>query len=564
MDGLDTQIRNKIRKGALALATVVALVLPAAASASSNQEMIMQDDPQLLGDPNRMVVALAGMKDVGVDRVRVSVFWNHVAPSPLSQRKPKFPSPGASWPGSYPRGSWVLYDRLVFAARQVGIGLLFTVTGPSPAWATPGRHRREGLYKPDPGEFRDFVKAVATRYSGAYPVNQEPPAPRRGLTIGGITIGGGNPAPAPSPDRLPRVDHWSIWNEPGYPSWLQPMWRNNHPKRKKDMVAAAPAHYRRLVDGAWSALSATGHGSDVILIGETSPRGTKKPNDLGNAIAPAEFVRELYCLRSNFKAYKGKAARLRGCPDTAAKRRRFRARHPGLFLASGYAHHPYSLNKSRWEKPTWRHPYKDNISIGNLRKLTSTLDRAAFFWGSLRPPMNVWITEYGYQTTPPDPIAGVAQDRQGPLTAWGEYLAYKNPRVASIAQFLLIDDKPVPGYRGNDPRRWVSWQSGLFAQNGRPKPFLQDFRRPLHVSQSGRRVRLFGTFRPANTGVPVGVAVQYMGADRTWRNLNALVTNNPRGYVDTPVTVPGPGFVRLAWLNPATKQVEPTRPTAVK
>ncbi len=522
----------------------------------------MQDDPQLLGDPTTMVAALNGMKTVGVDRVRVSVFWNHLAPAARSQRKPSGFN-GAN-PAAYAQRSWDVYDRIVFAANALNIGVLFTLTGPAPAWATPGTQRREGIFKPSPSEFRAFARAVGTRYSGTYTVTRAAAAAtKRQLTIGGLTLGA--PAkPAAVTTRIPRVGHWSIWNEPGYPSWLMPMWLNNKPKRVKDMVAAAPAHYRKLVDGGWSSLMATGHKGDVILIGETSPRGTKKPNDLGNAMAPGEFVRELYCLRSNYKPYKGKAARLRGCPDTASKRGRFRRSHPGLFQATGYAHHPYSLDKSRWQKPSWKHKSKDNIPIGNLSRLTRILDRAHFYWGSQRSPMPIYFTEYGYQTSPPDPVAGVSPDRQGPLSAWGEYLAYKNPRVASIAQFLLIDDKPVPGYSGANPKRWVSWQSGLFEVGGKPKIFLQDFQRPIYVTQQGRRVRVFGTYRPATFGQKVGYAVQYVRAGQTWQNIAVNIASNPYQYVSTPVQVPGPGFVRFLWLNPATNKLEPSRPAAVR
>ena len=80
------------------------------------------------------------------------------------------------------------------------------------------------------------------------------------------------------------------------------------------MVAASPHHYRRLVDAAWSGLSASGHRGDTILIGETAPRGGKKPSQLGNAMPPAEFVRELYCLRRNFRPYRGRAARIAELP----------------------------------------------------------------------------------------------------------------------------------------------------------------------------------------------------------------------------------------------------------
>ena len=207
-----------------------------------------------------------------MDRVRVSLFWDHVAPGRFSQRKPRFPDPGPSWPGAYPRGSWTRYDRIVLAAQRTGVGLLFSVTGPAPEWATPGDAKPVGVRRPSPPEFRAFVKAAGIRYSGAYPIDSRPPPPRRGapISIGGIEIGGEQQPPQPAPGKLPRVDHWSIWNEPNYPQWLRPIWLSNRPKTSAQMVAAAPHHYRRLVDAAWSGLGASGHGGDTILIGETA------------------------------------------------------------------------------------------------------------------------------------------------------------------------------------------------------------------------------------------------------------------------------------------------------
>ena len=64
------------------LATAVAGALAPAASASPSQEAIIQDDPLLLNARSQDEAdrAFATFKAIGVDRVRVSVFWNHVAP----------------------------------------------------------------------------------------------------------------------------------------------------------------------------------------------------------------------------------------------------------------------------------------------------------------------------------------------------------------------------------------------------------------------------------------------------------------------------------------------------
>ena len=512
------------------------------AAAAPDQESVLQDDPQLLGvRPYQLEQRIFFLKVIGVDRLRISVFWKNVALRGKSQRRPRYRSPGASYPQSYPAGAWDAYDNLVIAAKKYDMKLLFTLTGPAPSWATPGRHRREGLFKPDARDFRAFAAAVGRRYSGSFTGHD--PATGRAR-------------------RLPRVDSWSIWNEPNFPSWLLPMWQNNRPRRARDMVAVAPHHYRKLLDAGWAGLRSSGHGRDLVLIGETAPRGGKKPSQLGNSMPPAEFVRELYCVKANLRPYTGEQARERDCPATPAARRAFRRRHPGLFAAGGYAHHAYSLDRRTWREPTWRHPIKDNVPIGNLGRLIRTLDRAGSTWGGGRR-MKIWITEYGYQTTPPDPVAGVEPERQGPLTAWGEYMAYRNPRVASIAQFLFVDDRPILRYDAGDPKRWMTWQSGLFTQDGAPKPFLRDYILPLYTTQDGLTVRLFGAYRPGRAGTPVDGRVEYSANGGQWVPIRGFRTANPRGYVSTFVTVPGPGFVRILWRDPVRGSLISTTPARV-
>lgn len=511
----------------MSAATAAVLAPAAPADASTTQQSVLQDDPQVLGvPPFQLDQRLAFLKSVGVDRLRVSVFWGNIAPAAKRQRRPRFPGAGARFPEAYPSGAWAPYDNIAVLAARHDLDLLFTLTGPAPAWATPGRHSREGIFRPSARAFRDFATAAGLRYSGRYPVR------RYGRMY-----------------RLPRVDGWSIWNEPNYPSWLRPIWLNNRPKRRRDMIAAAPHHYRELVDAGWAGLRASGHANDVILIGETSPRGGKNPRVLGNAMPPAEFARELYCVGADFKPYAGRDARLRGCPRSRRGRGQFRRAHPGLFRSSGYAHHAYSLARRSWEAPTWKHRLRDNVPIGNLGHLTRTLDRAAFRWGSQRQ-MPIWLTEYGYQTAPPDPVAGVSPSQQGPLTSWGEFIAYRNPRVASIAQFLYVDDKPIADIPAGNPRRWITWQSGFFTKNHEPKPFFLYYLRPIHTVQHGRRVRVFGGYRPARTGEAILARIEYTAGGGQWQTLRNFRVRNRRGYLDAFVRVPGPGAVRILWRDP--------------
>jgi len=520
-----------MRCAATTAAALAALAVAGPAHASPTQESIIQDDPLLLDARSQAEVddAFARLRSTGADRVRVSLFWFLVAPASADQQRP---------PGPYATEAWAPYDRIVRAAARTRTPLLVTLTGPAPAWATPGarcedapgRGCGEGVFRPGAREFGAFVRAAGERYPG-------------------ITM-------------------WSIWNEPNYPSSLKPVWAANRPRTEEEMVPASPRHYRGLIAAAWAGLLASGHGGDRILIGETAPRGGKNPRELGNAMAPAEFVRELYCVNARHKPWTGQAARARGCPDTPSARSSFASENPGLFRSQGWAHHPFSLARRRWHLPTWRHQLADNVAIGNLDHLVGTLDRCARAWGG-PARKSLWITEYGYQTTPPDPVAGVAPARQGPLYAWGEEIAYRNPRVASIAQFLLEDDAPVEGFSGADPRRWVSWQSGLITFEGSLKSFDRDYRRPLHVARDANTTRVFSALRstPAASGilgalvsrVPVQAAIQHAAVGGAWRTLRWVEVRNPRGYLDAELADVVPGRLRVVWLDPVAGSSAATR-----
>ncbi|HEV7919064.1 MAG TPA: hypothetical protein VGO97_05745, partial [Solirubrobacterales bacterium] len=86
----------------LLLALVAIAAFPAAGQASSTQRSMMQDDGRLLSlHPGVRSQALDDMKSLGVDIVKVGLFWRHIAPSPNSSTKPSF---DATDPLAYP--SW--------------------------------------------------------------------------------------------------------------------------------------------------------------------------------------------------------------------------------------------------------------------------------------------------------------------------------------------------------------------------------------------------------------------------------------------------------------------------
>jgi hypothetical protein len=147
------------------------------------------------------------------------------------------------------------------------------------------------------------------------------------------------------------------------------------------------------------------------------------------------------------------------------------------------------------------------------------------------------MTEYGYQTDPPDPTIGVSFARQAAWLDDATYLAYSNPRIASFAQFLLVDDGPLRSYKPSDPRYWGTFQSGLVTGQGRRKPAYESFKRPITVY--GRRV--FGQLRGHG-----GVAAELQFRGKSWRPL-ARATSNARGFVV--FAVRRRGSYRIAWAG---------------
>src|SRR4051812_43531375 len=91
-----------------ALAVLLAAA-PAAASASSTMESTFQDDPLIVNtdNPDVMNAALDRIKELGADRIRVSVFWRNVAPSATAEQRPNF---DATDPAAYPAEGFARYD----------------------------------------------------------------------------------------------------------------------------------------------------------------------------------------------------------------------------------------------------------------------------------------------------------------------------------------------------------------------------------------------------------------------------------------------------------------------
>jgi hypothetical protein len=548
-------LRTSVRTGAtaslaaavLAVAALGSGVLGAAtARASTSEESSFQDDNLLeYSGPQIAAHTLGVLRAMGVDRIRVSVFWRSVAPDSQSKTRPRL---DAADPAAYPPGSWDRYDRIVTLARGLGLAVNLDITGPAPLWATGSPQRADiaKTYTPSPGEFGQFVQAVANRYSGGFVA----PTP---------TLDPSHPGP---PRPLPRIDFWSIWNEPNQPGWLTPQWLpdSHQPGGFREV---APTLYRGLVDAAWSALQATGHGSDTILVGETAPKGLNVKG-LTRAIKALHFIRQLYCLDDSYRPLQGAAAEARGCPTTAADSRRFAQAHPALFAATGWSHHPYELTFAPNVAPIDR----DFVTIANLGRLSAALQTIFRVYGVTRAPMPLYLTEFGYQSDPPSPL-GVTLAEQAAYLNESEFIAYTNPQVRTLSQFLLNDDTAV---KGNDlvARLGATFQTGLRFHSGGDKPALAGYRLPVYLPEPriarGHTLRVWGFVREAARGVSQRVAIQFraLHSRRAFRTITTVRTDPARGYLDVRVRVHGSGVLRLEWRRPGSTEVLHSRAVGVR
>jgi hypothetical protein len=500
----------------LGLATV--LLRPAAAHASANQVSIMQDDDQLLyrGNATRDQT-LTQMKKLGVDAVRVTVLWSVVA-----QRIKSHGHFDGSNPRSYPKANWDRYDELDKSAHRLGIGVYFDVTGPGPA-RFMGHTKDRSIapaYKPNAAQFYKFVKAVGKRYSGTYRDENY------GRTI------------------LPPVRWWSIWNEPNQGGWLAPQYVHGKPY--------SPQLYRELYLRGRLALAQTGHGGDLILAGETAPLGSSGTG-ARSPMRPKKFIRELFCLKPDLSPYTGSAARSRGC----GLFQRFAA--AGGWQMTGWAHHPYTKKLA----PTARDANPDSITLANISDLGTLLDTVAAKTHYIKPGVPIFLTEFGYETTPPDKFAGIPLDQQSAWINQGDYLAYKNPRIDSNAQFLFEDQRPLTHFKKNSKRYWFTYQSGLRFANGKAKPAYAAYAMPLQMTPlppgpGGQGLYdAWGQLRflpngAASTGQTVVLQYRPQGSP-SWTNVTTLTVNDPLGYFEATVPSQGPGSWRAAWLAGGTQ-----------
>ena len=449
----------------LAAACAVAFLAPAAAEARPDQVTLFEAPRELLsGDAALRAQTFDEIGSFGVGRLRVVLYWKDVAPDAT---RPGFPRHAERDPAAY---DWSKYEPAIREARERGFEVLVTLSGPVPRWAT--RDRDDQLTRPSAVRFGRFAEAAGRKFGGL-------------------------------------VDHWSIWNEPNHPAFLRPQWTRT---RTGGREATSARIYRGLFREGEAGLARAGQERDVVLFGETAPRGT------GAVVHPLGFFRRALCLDARWR-------KRPGCAELDA---------------DGVAHHAYTTRQGPYFVP----PSKDDVTIGVLGRLNRAMARAGE-QDAVPRGLPIWLTEFGIQSKP-DPFLGVSQTAQAEYRSISERMAYENPRVVAFSQYLMRDDAPVAGASAS--ARYSGFESGLRGHAGAPKQAYEAFRLPLVAKRGRTRTSLWGLVRPARGTTTVSVEARDRGSTR-WRALKSDRTDG-RGYWSTTTATRSGRHYRVVWTAP--------------
>ena len=270
--------------------------------------------------------------------------------------------------------------------------------------------------------------------------------------------------------RYPFVRKWTIWNEPN---------------QRLALAKTSPSLYvKKLLNPAYAALHRANRRA-LVAGGVTAPRGNR------GGFGPLAWVRGMAAAHARLDAY---------------------------------AHNPYATRPL--ESPLrGACPYCDVISLANLNRLAKEVRRDL----GAKP---IWLTEYGYQTNPPDQVFGVPLDTQATYVSESAMRVYDLPGVTVLIQFLIRDEPQLDRF-----------QSGLFTVHGVAKPAYYAFRFPLaEVTRSGTRTALWGQIRP---GTGVRTYRLQVRADGAWKWSGPTRRTTSAGFYAVSVTAPRGALVRV-------------------
>ena len=224
----------------------------------------------------------------------------------------------------------------------------------------------------------------------------------------------------------PTVRLYSAWNEPNLELFLSPQF-------DAQGRSVAPAAYAHIAQPIYDGVK-RGNADALVAVGETSARGRDVP-----ASGPAQESHS-----------PGTFAHLLSEAD------------PDLSF-DAWAQHPYPTRPNNPPAEPVRWP---GVGLTSLERFGQALES----WFD-RDEVPLWLTEYGHETEPAEPL-GVPPLDQARFARQALGAAAGDPRVRMLVWFVLRDSPGNP------------WQSGLIDQAGELKPAFHTFRGAARVLDS--------------------------------------------------------------------------------
>jgi hypothetical protein len=274
---------------------------------------------------------------------------------------------------------------------------------------------------------------------------------------------------------LPRVQYWQGLNEPNLSLFFNPQYEGDKP--------VSPILYRALINSFYAAVKGVDPTNLVIAAG-LGPVAVPK-----YTIGPMRFTRLLLCMSGGKK------------PKPVGNE------CDGGVNFDIYDIHPYTSGG-----PTHKGNVND-VEIGDLGKLTNLL-RAADKAGrinSVFPETPLWITEFSWDSNPPDPT-GLPMKT---LTRWAAEAMHEAWRagVHTFFWFTLRDSPLGTGKEG------ATLQSGLYFRGAsvaedQPKEVLGAFHFPF-VAYPGEKGLSFWGRTPTSKNGKVVIQARHKGQWKT-------------------------------------------------
>jgi hypothetical protein len=411
-------------------ALVLGVLIPAAAQAAPGMVLGSEQDGGMDNGPRRELV-LDTQQAIGSKVIRLLLRYDRVA----AACDPARSGVAATSPAN-PCYDFSTPDAVVKGAEARGMKVLFSIYG-APKWEfgqlenwTGGSDAEFAGFTAD---YSDFATAAATRYDGRH--------------------------------GLPRVNQWTIWNEPNG-SFFQP--------RMIAGVMVGPGRYAHLYDSAARRIKAV-DPSLLVAVGPTAPHAASLP--------PVTFAKAALPVLQQL-----------GSPIDA------------------WAHNAYMGAQSPLHS-TIAAPF---VGLGNLQDLTSLMDQYSVTRG--KP---IWVTEFGYQTAGAQKAVDIAQ--QANLANEAIMYASVHPRITTFIWYSLHDDEDTGGVDSFQSGLFypASRTCGAILC---AKPIVAEYLHTMYVSPSvGGMVTLWAQGRMAPSSTQIYIQRPGDGW-RAYKNVNTAET----------------------------------------